>query len=227
MKSTLFVSLLAATGAIPMLAGTVNVTFSGANGQTDSSGYLISPYTATINGVSTTIYCDDFANEVTNGENWTANVSNLASGNLSNTRYGADSTSLLTQNGTNQSFTALQTYEMAAWLSTQFAPSGSAGYANNGAIQDTIWDLFNPNTVNPNVNPPKPSSNTELFAAEQNYSKINPANFNILTNTGVQGSGQEQEFIFAPEPGSLVMLGIGIVAIAIGSLRKRLVPTKR
>ncbi len=223
MNRTLLVSLLAAASALPSFAGTVNATFVSANGQKDTAGNYISPYTGTINGVSTTIFCDDFANHVTAGQAWTANVTNLGSGNLSNTRYGADSDTLITQNGTSQTFAALQVYEMAAWLTTQFTANGSA----NGDIQDTIWDLFNPNSVNTTVTPPTPSSHAELFAAEQNYSKINPSNFNILTNTGVQMSGQQQEFIFAPEPGSLVMLGLGIAGIAIGSLRKKLIPIKK
>jgi hypothetical protein len=218
MKSILMGALVFTALAAQLAAGTVNVEFIGANGQKDSSGYLISPYTATINGVSTTVYCDDFANTVSDGQTYTANETNLGSGNLSLTRYGTISQSLQTQSGT-QTFDAQQLYEMAAWLTTQFTTNGSS----NGDIQDTLWDLFNPNPNNPNIKPPKPSTNSWLFAAEENYTSINPSAFTILTNTGVEftGTGQVQEFIFSspvaqsPEPASMALLGIGLILLSI------------
>ena len=199
-------------------ASTVTAVFVGANGQTDSAGYLISPYTATVNGINTTIYCDDFANTVSNGQTWTANLTNLASGNLSNTRYGTISQTLSTSATTSATFNATQLYDMAAWLTTQF----STGSASNGDIQDTIWDLFNPDSVNSGVNPPQPSSDTWLYAAEKNYNTINAASFEIMTNTNAQfaGKGQTQEFITdTPEPSSVLLLGFGLLALAIGGRR--------
>lgn len=38
----------------------------------------VGPYTATINGVSTLIVCDDFADQNSVGESWTATVNTLA-----------------------------------------------------------------------------------------------------------------------------------------------------
>jgi hypothetical protein len=223
MKTTLIASLVCLSiAAAQLAASSVNVTFNKANGQTDSSGNLISPHNATVAGASTTIYCDDFANEVSNGETWTANVTNLASGNLSNTRYGGITEILSTQTGT-ASFDGQQLYEMTAWLTEQYGSNAAA----NGNVQDTIWDLFNPNAGDPSVHPPQPSSNVWLFAAEQNYGSVDAANFNILTNTSpvaLSGSGQVQEFLFTPEPSSALLLGIGLMAISIigGRLHKRL-----
>jgi len=222
MKAILMGAVAVAALATQLSAGSVNVTFTGANGQKDSSGYLISPYTASINGVSTTIYCDDFANTVANGQTYAANETNLGSGNLSLTRYGAISNTLQTQSGT-QTYDGQQLYEMAAWLTTQFAGQNSA----NGDILDTMWDLFNP-AGNPNSHPPTPSSTSWLFAAESNYSSINASSFDILTNVSatLSGRNQTQEFLLtvpvaqAPEPASMGLLGLGMILLSILGRRK-------
>ncbi len=55
-----------------------------------------------------------------------------------------------------------------------------------------------------------------LNEAAQDYGSIRPGNFSILTNTGpLQQTGQVQEFIVqTPEPGVLVLLLCGLLAIA-------------
>ncbi len=215
--------ILASLAISNMAANTINAKFIGANGQTDASGELISPYTATLDGVSTTIYCDDFANSVSYNQTWTANLTNLATGNLSNLRYENISNTLSTSATTSATYNGTQLYEMAAWLTRQFAANGTAGYSANGDIQDTLWDLFNPNSHNTGVNPPTPSSNKWLYAAEKNYGSIDAASVNILTNTSVaySGSGQTQEFIVAtPEPASILLLGVGLIAIGVVGKRR-------
>src|SRR5580693_5269603 len=91
-------------------ADPVEATFVGVNGTADW-GYYIGPYTGTLDGNLVTLYCVDFANEVTFGEQWEANLTLLSSGDLSNTRYG----------GAVDVPNALQLYLEAAWLTTQYA----------------------------------------------------------------------------------------------------------
>jgi hypothetical protein len=216
MKISIQIALMVAVTVARLSAGSVNVTFTGANGQTDSSGYLIAPYYATVNGVNETVYCDDFANDVSIGQKYTANVTNMGSGNLSETRYGGLTYTLQTQHG-SATYSGLQVYEMVAYLTTEYG----SNQTTNGQIQDTIWNLFNPNSGNQNVSPPKLSSNYWLYAAESNYSSINPSNFNIITNTGGQAlTGGIQELIFAPEPASMLMIGFGLVAVSLYGRRK-------
>jgi hypothetical protein len=207
------------SSVLQLAASPVSVTVTGATGETDSAGYLISPYYATINGVDSMIYCDDFANQISMGQTWSANETNLASGNLSETRYGDITQTLTTQAGT-ASYDGQQLYEMAAWLTTQYGSNATT----NGAIQDTIWDLFNPNAGDPTVHPPQPSSNTWLFAAETNYTSIDAADFTVITNTApvtLSGPGQVQEFLITPEPSTTLLLGFGLMAVAIAGRRVR------
>ena len=207
--------LVAATVA-RLSAGSVNVDFTSASGQTDSVGNLIAPYYATVNGAAETVYCDDYANDVYFGQQYTANVTNMGSGNLSQTRYGGLTYTLQSQTGTT-TYNALQVYEMVAYLTTEFGSNMTI----NGQIQDTIWNLFNPNSGNLNITPPALSSNYWLYAAESNYTLINPNNFNILTNTGSLAlTGQIQELIFTPEPASMLLIGFGLIGISLYGRRK-------
>jgi hypothetical protein len=218
MKTSIQFAFIVAATAVRLSAGSVNVDFTGVGWATDSSGNLIAPYYATVNGVAETVYCDDYANDVYIGQQYTANVTNMGSGNLSLTRYGGLGLSYTLQTATGSStYTALQVYEMVAFLTTQFGSDTTT----NGLVQDTIWNLFNPSSGNPGVTPPKLSSNYWLYLAESDYTMINPNNFNIITNTGSLAlTGQIQELIFAPEPASMLLIGFGLIAVSIYGRRK-------
>ena len=56
--------------------GPVNMVFTGVNGANDGQ-YYVSPYTGTMNGQAVVLFCDDIKNEVTFGQQWQANVTNL------------------------------------------------------------------------------------------------------------------------------------------------------
>jgi hypothetical protein len=216
MKTSIQFALVVAATAVRLSAGSVNVDFTGVSWATDSYGNLIAPYYATVNGVAETVYCDDYANDVYIGQQYTANVTNMGSGNLSLTRYGGLSYTLQTATG-SQTYTALQVYEMVAFLTTEIGSNTTT----NGLVQDTIWNLFNPNSGNTGITPPKLSSNYWLYLAESDYTMINPNNFNIITNTGTLAlTGQIQELIFAPEPTSMLMMGFGLIAVSIYGRRK-------
>ncbi len=222
MKHLLTTILLGAAAIGPLAAGTVNVTFTGANGQTDAYGNYISPYYGTVNGVATTIYCDDYADHVNSSNNWTATITSLSSSlNNTSTRFGSESEVLPNSSNGNTTFNGLQLYEMAAYLTTQLTPNNSA----NGNIQDTIWGIFNPG------NTPLPYLNNQLdfswlYLAEANYStwaSANAQNWYILTPSSNTPS---QEFLYSqasptPEPASLLLSGFGLLAVLFGANRLR------
>jgi hypothetical protein len=193
-------------------SGPVNMVFTGVNGANDGH-YYVSPYTGTLNGQTVVLFCDDIKNDVTFGQQWQANVTNLgtaiSTNNFSNTRYGGVAGSPVFGN-------ANVAYGEAAWLTTQFA-----GHTNDFvSLQYALWDIMNPGS--------EPTSfgdvQSWLDQAAANYGSINPSSFSIVTNTGtLQLTGQVQEFIVqTPEPGVLALLLCGLLAIAVRLNRGRL-----
>jgi len=184
------------------------MVFTGVNGANDGH-YYVSPYFGTMNGQTVVLYCVDIVNNVNFGQTWQASVTNLASGNLSNTRYGNSSISPVAAN-------AQILYAEAAWLSTQFAYNPS----DYVSLQYALWDLMNPGSE------PTSYGNVQqwLDLAAANYGSINPSQFAIITNVGpVTLTGQIQEFIVrTPEPGALALLLCGMLALAVLASRQRI-----
>ncbi len=73
------------------------------------AGVYVGPYTATVNGVTTTVICDDFADETYLGESWTA----------SSTTFSSLGSTLNTQKWNLSGSQQTQLYNEAAWLVTQ------------------------------------------------------------------------------------------------------------
>ena len=191
--------------------GTVNMVFTGVNGA-NNGVYYVSPYYGTMNGQPVVLFCDDIKNDISIGETWTADVTNLATAlsttnsttnGFANTRYGGVSTSAVFGFPT-----AGIAYQEAAWLTTQFAGNPS----DYVSLQYALWDIMNPGS--------EPTTYGDvswwLSQAASNYSSINAGNFEIVTNVGpLCLTGQQQEFIVqTPEPGTLALLAFGILALA-------------
>ena len=191
--------------------GTDNMVFLNVNGANDGQ-YYVSPYYGTMNGQPVVLFCDDIKNEISFGQTWTANVTNLGTalstlGGFANTRYGGVAGSPVFSN-------AGIAYEEAAWLTTQFA-SNPGDLVN---LQYALWDIMNPGTYsNPDV-----TSWLNKAGMSSNYASINPDNFEIITNFGpLSLTGQEQEFIVqTPEPSTLALLVFGILGLAALSLSR-------
>ena len=214
MKLSTCLWVLAALLLITPLAqadSTTTIQFTGVNGA-NNGVYYVSPYTGTLNyGTSSAqtvvLFCDDINNEVSMNQVWNANVTSLASGNLSNTRYGNGSVNP-NLGGMNPQIL----YEEAAWLVTQFS-SHSGDYVS---LQYALWDLMTPGAEPTNfANADGTTVAQWLALAAANYGQINPASFAIATNTGTLAyTGQVQEFIVqTPEPAIGVLLLFGVVSM--------------
>jgi len=190
---------------------TTTMEFTGVNGA-NNGVYYVSPYTGILNyGTSSSqtvvLFCDDINNEVSMNQVWSANITSLASGNFSNTRYGNGSVNLNLGGMNPQSL-----YEEAAWLVTQFS-SHSGDYVS---LQYALWDLMTPGAEPANFANADGTTVAQWMAlAAANYGQINPASFVIATNTGTLAySGQVQEFIIqTPEPTTSVLLLFGVIAM--------------
>lgn len=204
-KLLLAVSLSAAA----MFGTQVTVTFhagSGVSAINPLDGDSVGPYTAYVNGVLTTVYCDDFSDSVSVGEVWTANVTNLSSptGSL---KYG-------------NLPTATTLYTELAWLTTQFATQPTGQW---GALQTAIWLLANPSA---GVAPDPNTSYWEAQAAlPAHINSLNKAAFEILTAVATANPQPQELLVYVgavPEPATYALFGSGIILLSLGTFRRRL-----
>lgn len=210
--------LVAALILIPMAhaGGPVTMVFQNVNGANDGQ-YYVSPYTGTMNGQTVTLFCDDVLNDVNFGQTWQANVTNLGtaiqSNDFSQTRYGGVPSSLVYGN-------AAQSYQEAAWLTTQFG-SNSSNYQD---LQYALWFLMNPNPTKYHT----AGAQAWLDMAGSDYTSIDPKDFLIITNTSSPDNplaltGQVQEFlVVTPEPGTFAMVACAMLALVITLFRRGL-----
>lgn len=226
MAKTIQKFLLVAAAAVLCLApaafaDTASMTLTGA-GSNVLDGVYIGPYTATIDGVSTPVICDDFAAESYIPESWTANVSTFSS--LSNVKF--------------TSGTVTQNYEEAAYLALELlaAPKNSL---QAGEIQFALWGLFDPSalTVLSAYNAAYgAAAQAYLTDAQNNYSTLTAAqlaqitiytpntNYAITCGSGPCRTTPPQEFIVVrtPEPTTLLLLGLGLGSLFFLKRREHL-----
>jgi hypothetical protein len=171
-----------------------------------SNGYGIPPYGGTLNGQSASFYCVDFSHSITGGMSWTATAISLAAplSSFSTTRMGQ-------QNPTNLSLAQTDYLEMAWLIMQMMGPESQQLQAED---QFAIWSLSYSGAPNPY------GTNSALLAqAFANIGQVNASNFTILTPTG--STGQEFIIITTPEPGTLLMLGLGLIILLMSMTRTK------
>jgi PEP-CTERM motif len=208
-KVLMFAVALALLSISPnAFADSTNMTLTGA-GNNVAYGVYVGPYTATINGVSQSVICDDFSHESYIGESWNPNTSTMS--NMNNVRF----------TGPNET----QNYDEVAYLATILF-----GITNNNAeadaIQYAIWYINDPTDVSNAIGGTSFfSDSTDIDgvtywlnqAANQTYTSGEFSNITIYTPAG---NTNPQEFIAeTPEPATILMLVMGLCAVAF--LRRR------
>lgn len=210
---TTFLIAAAALSAAPIT--TVELTNAGNPSVIDSKvtidgvtkkNVYIGPYTMSINGQSLPALCIDFIDDSDINDPWSAYVTPVGSSNLSDTYHP----------------TYGQEYEEEAYIYSQIVAPGVTS-AERTALQIAAWDLTAYGITN--------SSYTNLIGdssyidtALADYSMMNFTGYEIISDTV---AGCEQEFIVktaAPEPGSLFLLGSGLLLAAGFALLRRMRP---
>jgi hypothetical protein len=177
-------------------ADTLKFTGTGSNEVNTSKGEVTTyPYYVSVNGgKSVAMMCLSFDNVTNIGESWQATESTPT--------------------------TKLQLE--AAWL----VQDAIANPKDDVADQLAAWSLFaKPSEVQSLIGDDAPYVQKQLNLAALDYKSINAANFVIYTPTGNYLPGcTPQTFITeifpAPEPGSLMLLGTGLLGLAFGLFRK-------
>ena len=124
--------------------GSVNITLT-SGGPYVMNGVYVGPYSATVNGQSAQIICDDFAHDSYLNESWTANVTNLS--NLASSTIPIWSSTTNNWSFSGQTLGASTLYADAAWLVTQMLLPANQNTNTEGYLAYALWSLFNPSAL--------------------------------------------------------------------------------
>ncbi len=210
--------------AISQVGGATTLTLTGTGGTAvniGSESVYVYPYDFSVNGSSSTtqLMCLNFDKDVTVGESWTVNVDTIAQ-------------------AAHGDSTLLNQYEEDAWLYSQITPSISQ--SQQTLIQFAVWDILDPSGVgtssDPYWNANSGAIQNLINQASTAVGSEGPDFFNqfvvylpdhdssFYSSANGFPNGVPQSFIgtsATPEPGSLALLGTGLLGIG-SAVRRRM-----
>ena len=203
--SVLLISLTLVGSAF---ASSVTMTYKGHQGVVakDGSPYVGYPYYVSFNGSSTLtpLMCDSFDNDVHLGQTWTASAVPFLQG-IKNSMFGSAMT---------------LDYKAAGLI----FKSMLGGQMSTTAAQWAIWGLFSTN------------ASTNPYFLAKNFSSIDATYLALAANApssafkglvlytptnGKPGVGPQEYIGTVPEPGTLTLMGTGLISLA-GLIRRKL-----
>ena len=192
--SVLFL-LLTVASSVPAVAGVVNMQFNGTPTSNNYSGVPSYPYDLSVNGgPNQWMMCIGYFEHITGGETWQATPASVGSLDLN---------------------THLLNYEAAFLFKMAVADQGA-----NGDMNAAVWWLFE------GVPTRTPGAQALVTLAQsQSYTQGEFADvmlYSAIPGTESGNLGTAQDFMSStPEPGTLALLGSGILGVA-GLLRRKL-----
>ncbi|MGB7759244.1 MAG: hypothetical protein WBL61_05415 [Bryobacteraceae bacterium] len=200
----------------------VTMTLTGVGEGFVMGGVYVSPYVATINGVTTYVICDDFATDVSLGETWQAVDNPLSS-------VGPGGPQKFTSSDWSP-YTIQQEYDAAAILAEDvIANVGNSTLA--GEYSYAIWTLFDPAAINGYGGSSLTSAETSAVNSFRTAALTEAASgggsgldVSIYTPSPL-GASQEYLVVSTPEASLPATLGIELFALVgvIFLMRRRLV----
>jgi hypothetical protein len=200
-------------------------TFSEGSGQAATwGGVQVGPYMGKVGHVawnsptapSFTLYCVDYANRISRGNQINAYVSTIGTGQIGMTRLGQAVAPK-----------ALDRYKMAAWLASQYHGAGAAHWS---AIQTTIWTItaLSPFSAGNPANWTGPDgtnwSDEVIAALNADFYGMNFDNWHVLTPVDDNGRLVAKQEMLAqsvvPEPQTYVLLASGLLFMVFFGRRR-------
>ncbi len=214
-------SLVCASTASAQADGRLKFMSSHPNPSVTAFGYYVGPFTGTLLSDPTRpvidLYCVDVLNQVSWGQTFDVNFTNLTSNDFSSTRHGN---------------AKKNNYIKAAWLAEKYRGPGIQT-SQWGGIQAAIWQLLNPGNPNGGTNVNSNSSEAywlnqvnSWFGNANNVASFDMSKWTVVTAYGAAGrvqGGGPQEFLttgVTPEPETWLLMGTGLLMV-IGFAVKR------
>jgi PEP-CTERM motif len=211
--------------AICQVSSAETLTFNNSTGQTENAGsktespqdVYVYPYNFSVNGSSanTQLMCISFDNHITNGESWDVTVESISQAAAGNS-------------------TLLKDYEEDAWLFSQITSGSTQQQIAN--IQFAAWSVLDPTVANHTYDPYYTGQNAMdinqlLNEAAANSTPGDVGNYSsyvlYVPTSWNAADGEPQTFVgdpppaATPEPGSLALLGTGLMGLG-GVVRRKM-----